>query len=221
MTAMKKFIILLAAVLALASCGSSDSSQSKADTSASSAQETETTTTTAAATTTTTTTAETAAPEESSEDESTPDDSSEGSSFNTVEEMEKASYEAEGILSSPEDIGLYDITGYGVDFAFDYGGETFYAYYTPDNWKIVDSYKITAFCDMEIICEALKNICPIHGSDMESYREPEDMAYEWLQHNIAYEILPEDVPWKERAKDVDIDPGDQGLSLYDMIIKKM
>ncbi len=47
------------------------------------------------------------------------------------------------------------------------------------------------------------------------------MAYEWLQHNIAYELLP-DSEFKASAKDVDLDPDDQGLSLEEIyrVLKK-
>ena len=58
------------------------------------------------------------------------------------------------------------------------------------------------------------------GIDGESFREPEDMAYEWIQHNIAYNILPDDNSWKANAKDVDINPADQNKSLYEMYKSK-
>ena len=37
-----------------------------------------------------------------------------------------------------------------------------------------------------------------------------------MQHNLAYQILPDDSAWKEHAKDFDIDPADQGKSMYDI-----
>lgn len=114
-----------------------------------------------------------------------------------------------GILSSPEDINLTD-TGDGKNYTFTYGDEEFSAIYTEDNWKIIDSYKISNVDDNLIICQALIDEHPIHGSDLVSYRTAEDMAYEWLQHNIAYEILPDDNSMKSHAKDVDLDPQDQG-----------
>lgn len=120
------------------------------------------------------------------------------------------------ILSSPEDIALTDTDGEGTRYSFTYGDETYYAVYTPDNWKIIDSYKITNRSDMIIICEALRDIYPIHGSDMESFRTAEDMAYEWVQHNIAYTILPPGSPWRDNARDVDINPADQGKSMIEM-----
>ena len=38
----------------------------------------------------------------------------------------------------------------------------------------------------------------------------DDLVYEWQQHNLAYNILPDDNSWKEHAKDVDLNPADQG-----------
>ncbi len=114
-----------------------------------------------------------------------------------------------GLLSSPEDINLTD-SGDGKNYTFTYNDEEFSAIYTEDNWKIIDSYKISNVDDNFIICQALIDEHPIHGRDMESYRTAEDMAYEWLQHNIAYEILSDDNAMKSHAKDVDLDPNDQG-----------
>ncbi|MBR0085067.1 MAG: hypothetical protein IJL97_00810, partial [Lachnospiraceae bacterium] len=86
-----------------------------------------------------------------------------------------------GILTSPEDIGLTNANGDGSNYTFTYGEEIFTAIYTTDNWKIIDSYRIDNSDDMKIICEALIAEHPVHGSDMQSYRTPEDMAYEWIQ----------------------------------------
>ena len=122
----------------------------------------------------------------------------------------------EGILSSPEDIGLTNASGDGANYTFIYGEETFTAIYTPDNWKIIDSYRIDNSDDMRIICEALTAEHPIHGSDMQSYRTPEDMAYEWIQHNLCYALLPEGSSWIENVKDVDLDPRDQGRSFMEI-----
>jgi len=117
-----------------------------------------------------------------------------------------------GILNEPLDINLRDTDGNGKNYLFTYDGEDFTAVYTTDNWKIYDSYKITNTEDITIICEALKSEHEVHGSDMESFRTAEDMAYEWLQHNIAYQFLSDDSPWKGHAKNVDLDPKDQGKS---------
>ena len=51
---------------------------------------------------------------------------------------------------------------------------------------------------------------------MKSYRTVDDLVYEWQQHNLAYTILPDDNSWKEHAKDVDLNPDDQGKSLEEM-----
>ena len=115
-----------------------------------------------------------------------------------------------------KDLQFFDVDGEGNNFTFLYDGKIFNAEYTPDNWKITDSYKISVKDDMIMICEALSEIHPIHGIDGESFRTPDDMASEWIQHNIAYHLLSEDDPWKEHAKDVDLNPDDQNKSIYEM-----
>lgn len=120
------------------------------------------------------------------------------------------------LISSAADIGLYDTDGQGSSFSFTYGGENYSVRYWYDNWHITDSYKIRNHDDLVIICQALADIHPIHSADKESYRTAEDMAYEWEQHNLAYSLLPEDSQWKEHAKDVDIDPKDQGKNAYQL-----
>ena len=132
-----------------------------------------------------------------------------------------SSGEEEGILLSEEDIHLYDIDGSGTDYSFTYGGESFSARYTYENWRIYDSYKITNKADMYYICSALLDTHPLHGSDGESYRTPEDMVYEWSEHNWAYLMLPEDSPWRINTKDVDFNPEDQGKSAVDMALDRL
>ena len=51
---------------------------------------------------------------------------------------------------------------------------------------------------------------------MISYRTPEDMTYEWLQHNIVYQLLPNNHKFKDNAKDVDLDPKDQGKNMIEI-----
>ena len=51
---------------------------------------------------------------------------------------------------------------------------------------------------------------------MKSYRTIDDLVYEWQQHNLAYELLPDDNSWRSHAKDVDLDPADQGKSLTEI-----
>lgn len=121
-----------------------------------------------------------------------------------------------GLLSSAEDINLHSTDGGETNYAFTYGDEEFSAQYLYDNWTIFDSYKITNEDDMVIICQALIDTHTVHGSDMESFRTAEDMAYEWQQHNLAYEYLPEDNAWRESAANVDFDPEDQGRSFEEI-----
>ena len=124
-----------------------------------------------------------------------------------------------GILKSTADINLHSADGGKKNYVFTYNGTDFSAIYTADNWKVIDSYLIDNTEDITIICEALIAEHPIHGSDMQSYRTAEDMAYEWEQHNIAYTFLPEGNRWKEKIKDVDLNPADQGLS-FDEIYER-
>ena len=119
------------------------------------------------------------------------------------------------ILNSPEDVGLFSSDD--EHYEFTYNNCTFHAEYTEDNWKIINSYLITNKSDIIIICQALADAHPIHTSDYSGYRTPEDMAYEWEQHNIAYDLLPDGTEWKESARDADIDPKDQGKSVYDFL----
>ena len=140
-----------------------------------------------------------------------------------------------GILSGVDDVALTDLTGAGTDYAFIYDGIPYSAQYTPDNWEIRDSYKITNAMDMAIICQALINEHPIHGKDMVSYRTCDDMAYEWMQHNVAYGLLKswnnetangaaeqtvesgtDYDSWMNSVKNVDLDPKDQGKSYRDL-----
>ena len=122
--------------------------------------------------------------------------------------------ESPSILTSKDEINLHAAGDEGY-YEFSYDGINFSCVYTPDNWTIYNSYLVRNSKDMELICEALSDIHPIHGADMVSYRTPQDMAYEWLQHNIAYELLPES-SFKQSAKDVDLDPADQGKSLEEL-----
>lgn len=121
-----------------------------------------------------------------------------------------------GILSSPSDIALTDTDGKGVNYTFIYDGETFTAVYKPDSWRIYDSYKITSEADITIICQALIDVHQVHGKDLVSFRTADDMAYEWLVHNTAYELLPDGNDLKAHAKDVDLDPKDQGRTLEEI-----
>ncbi len=117
------------------------------------------------------------------------------------------------VLEEASDINLTDTDGDGENYTFTYNGKTFDAIYTPDNWKVKDSYRVRNGADMLIICQALIDEHPVHGKDMESYRTAEDMVYEWKIHNIAYEYLSDDDSLNKHARDVDFDPKDQGLTL--------
>lgn len=133
-----------------------------------------------------------------------------------TEQPEQAETESKGILTSAEEIGLQDTDGNGKEYVFYYNNIEFHARYTPDNWKIIDSFRVTEPEDMVFICQALSEEHPIHGRDMVSWRTPEDMAYEWQQHNIVFYLLPEESPQRQSVKDVDLDPKDQGKSYVEM-----
>lgn len=133
---------------------------------------------------------------------------------------EFTAYDA-SLLSSPEDIGLHDTDGNGMDYIFSYGGEEFFALYEPDNWHITDSYKIEDEDDILLICQALISVHPIHSADMQSYRAAEDMAFEWHQHNLAYNHLPDSSEWKSNAKDVDLDSKDEGKGLFNFLMDRL
>ena len=124
--------------------------------------------------------------------------------------------EAEKTENSCIEIALKDIDGKETNYKFEYKGETFKASFYKGVWHIYDSYKIKNENDITIICQALIDEHPVYGKDRKSYREAKDMTYEWTQHNLAYEMLPDENPWKERAKDVDLDPDDQGKNLIEM-----
>ena len=128
----------------------------------------------------------------------------------------KESLESENNYTSDLIIEIIDVDGNNQNFIFTYKDEEFKATYTKDNWKIIDSYKITNKNDITKICESLIKIHPIHSADMESFRTAEDLANEWIQHNLAYNILSEESKWKESAKDVDLNPSDEGKSLKEM-----
>ncbi len=115
-----------------------------------------------------------------------------------------------GLLSSTDDINL--TSSDDKNYTFYYDGQVYTAIRTTDHWKIKNSYNITNEADMLIICQALIDLYPIHGSDMISYRTPEDMVYEWHVHNIAYALLPDDDEMKPHVRDVDFNPEDQGRS---------
>lgn len=123
--------------------------------------------------------------------------------------------------STNKKIELVDIDGKGKQYTFLYNNETYNAIYYDGKWKVINSYKITDKGDITSICQSLIDVHPIYGKDLVSRRTAEDMAYEWIQHNIAYNILPNDSSWKNRAKDVDLDPEDQGKNIFEMFGEKI
>ena len=129
-----------------------------------------------------------------------------------------SSGESAGLLTSAADLNLTSADGGSKNYTFVYDGETFKAKHTADHWTIYDSYKINSKSDMMIICQALIDLYPVHGSDMVSYRTAEDMTFEWQQHNLGYIFLGEKSEWASHLKDVDFDPADQGKS-FDEIYK--
>ena len=145
--------------------------------------------------------------EESSGDEESSEETSDDSSDDS------------SALDVVANLNFHDLDGKGKNYVFTYNGTEFTAIYTKDNWKVIDSYLIESEEDITAICEVLIAEHPIHGKDMESYRTAEDMAYEWLQHNLAYTFLPDGNRWKVKAKDVDLNPADQGLS-FDEIYER-
>ena len=78
------------------------------------------------------------------------------------------------------------------------------------------------------ICQALVEINPVPlGNGEVGYRTPEDMTYEWIQHNIGYEMCImlgftslED-PGYSNCKDSDINPGDQGKNINQLILERL
>ena len=119
-------------------------------------------------------------------------------------------------MNTSDEIYIQDTDGRGTNYIFKYDGKEYQAIYTNDNWHIINSFEITDENDISKICQALINIHPIHGKDMTSYRAVEDLTFEWMQHNLAYNLLPEDNPWRENAKDVDLDPADQGRTISEL-----
>lgn len=78
------------------------------------------------------------------------------------------------------------------------------------------------------ICQALVEIHPVPlGNGGGGYRTPEDMTYEWMQHNIGYEMCimlgltsSEDLGYTN-CKDVDINPGNQGKNINQLILVRL
>jgi len=117
-------------------------------------------------------------------------------------------------ISSEEGINLRSDDG--TCYYFTYKDEDFYCEYAGDTWTIYNSYKIKNPTDIYKICKALDQEHRVPSRDYSSYRTPADMAFEWEQHNIAYDQLPEGNYWRESARNVDLDPEDQGKSFKEI-----
>ena len=128
--------------------------------------------------------------------------------INEVKEIEE---ETSYIIDTIE---INNIDGNMYEFVYNNG--IYQVVYVSDTWKIYNSYKITNSKDMKKICEALVDIHKIPSRDYKSYRTVDDMVYEWKQHNLAYMILPDSNSFRNSAKDVDLDPQDQGKSLVEI-----
>lgn len=131
------------------------------------------------------------------------------------ERLAEQKAKSKGRLKSAADLNLRQ-NGSAYDYLFTYNGTDYRAVYLTDTWKIYDSYQITNKQDMKIICQALSDIYPVPSRDGTSVRTADDMAYEWDQHNKIYKIAPEGGRTKERTRNVDLDPEDQGKSYADL-----
>ena len=122
------------------------------------------------------------------------------------------------LLSSVEDLSLQ--TEDGENYSFFYVCETYRAHYRDDTWKIYDSYRIMNHSDMLLICQALTAEHPIPDAKGSGNRTPEDLVYEWDQHNLAFSLLPEGSKWKDSARDVDLNPEDRGKDLLQFVYER-
>ena len=117
-------------------------------------------------------------------------------------------------INSPDDINLR--SGDGSYYTFTYKDEDYEAEFQEDTWTIYNSCRIKNAKDILIICRALSEEHSVPSRDRESTRTPEDMAFEWEQHNLAYEQLPEGNHWRESSRNVDLDPDDQGKTFKEI-----
>jgi hypothetical protein len=131
-----------------------------------------------------------------------------------IEEKKKDSDESK--MAQDIEIVLKDVDGKQTTYSFEYNNKTYTAIFSNGCWKIIDSYKIKNTNAMNAICKALIEVHPILGKDRKSYRTVGDLVYEWVQHNLAYSILSDESEFKLRAKDVDLDPDDQGKNFMEL-----
>ena len=96
------------------------------------------------------------------------------------------------------------------------------------SWKIENSYLINNENDMYKICTVLYNLHPVPlAENSTEYRTVDDMVYEWQAHNKGYlysKRLP-DGDLKNRGIEatmhVDINPGDQGKNVYQLMWERI
>lgn len=211
-----KRLIITAAALLICGCSDTDDTSSSAGTSGAADS--------SAAVTTTTVTAVPSEPPVNSEQPDESEATTTASQTVTSAPAQTTTSASSAKQNEPitaDSLGFKNVDGIGSKYEFIYGGEVFTAIYTPDNWKIIDSYKIDKEADILLICQILAAEHPVHGKDMVSYRTPDDMSVEWQQHNLAYKVLPSDHKWKNNAKDVDLDPKDQGKTLSEMFLSRV
>ena len=118
----------------------------------------------------------------------------------------------------------------GIDYVIDPDGLEVHAKWDKDeeSWKIYNSYLINNENDMYKICTALYNLHPVPtAKNSTEYRTIDDMVYEWQEHNKGYlysKRLPDGKLKNmgiEATKDVDINPGDQGKNVYQLIWERI
>ena len=118
----------------------------------------------------------------------------------------------------------------GIDYVIDPDGLEVHAKWEKDeeSWKIYNSYLINNENDMYKICTALYNEHPVPiAKNSTEYRTIDDMVYEWQEHNKGYlysKRLPDGELKNmgvEATMHVDINPGDQGKSVYQLMWERI
>lgn len=126
------------------------------------------------------------------------------------------------LFKTAHDLKLSPTDGeWGECYEFRYGEDVFSVIYTENNWKIINSYKIDNAQDMRIICQALIDIHPIPTADGTGERDTDSLVYEWQQHNLAYNMLPQNSKWIENVRDVDLNPNDESKSMLQMALDRL
>lgn len=135
---------------------------------------------------------------------------------------ESADLNKDGMVNSKDLVRMMRILSLNLTYNRNEGNKEFYefnykvnnkskvftAIYTPNNWKIKDSYLITDMDDMVLICSLLKNYHAIPNKEYSGMRSAENMANEWDAHNHVYYTFG----FEDHTKDVDIDPSDDGMT---------